>query len=209
MFLAFNLSPKDNKKLIDIVNGIVDSDSNKEKDTQEKNNDSPAFTNLKKLKTMAVKGMIGVVDSLGDNAVNIALQKFKPIVRGALSHFFIKNGIVADINDITLVKEGNTMRVTAEIDNIDYVSIIDKFLPIIFGALKKKDPDNILCAIADVLDENLTDIIKATLNSVSGEKKEQIIKLLILHYHDTICRKSSEIMSEHQINMEVTSIEVK
>lgn len=164
---------------------------------------------LKKVIGKAAVGAVKVIGAAGDSATNALLMKLRPFITNMVNDYMAKNHITASVLINSIVKEENKMKITAEVDSIDYKGIISHYLPQIIDSVRKSDPQSILIKITDIIGNDIEAVIGAVLDNLSDEKKEAIVKLLVNRYSSTICNKISDYLADQKIEIKVSRIGIE
>ena len=183
------LSAKDDKK---ILNVLVDS-----------------FLGKGTLKGGLAKAGASLVGLFGDNAVNSCIERLKPALTEKMNEFLAQKGIYAHVTAETIEKEGESMRITFDIDGINYESIICAFLPQILAGLKEKYPDSFFWSIYDVIEDDKDTLIKAVLGNLTDEQKDRIVIILAEQYNENIKRSIEKFFAEQEIELQINKITVE
>ena len=208
MKVELTVKSKDNLTLTDALNDYI---SKEMLNTTVISDPAPRVPQAELLRWFggkALKGAIKMTGYLGDNTLNSLLEKLKHILTGKINQYLDKKNISISVRLEKITKEKNEMKINIDVNNVDYSSIINKFLPDVIVSLREKDGDSVLWQITDVIKDVQPQIIKTVLNELSEEKKEQIIKILVDTYNNEICEKISGYLSDQKINFAVTNIDI-
>ena len=182
------LSAKNDKKILNVI-----SDSLLGKGT---------------LKGSLAKAGASILGLFGDNTVNSCLERLKPSLTAELNGFIAQKGIDAHITAEIIEKVDESMRVTFDIDGINYKSIICTFLPQILDGLKEERPDSFLRSIYDVIADNTEAVIKAVLGNLTDEQKNRIVIIIAEQYNENIKRSVEKFFTEQEIELQIKKISV-
>lgn len=191
MKIKLILIPNSNKSLRDTVCSIIDKKSNAG------------------LMSLGIKLGYNAVTLLGNGATNFTLQNIIfPLFKTKVSAFVTEDEY-CEIYKKTKVKLiGDTGILTLDLDGIDYWEIMKRNLDVILDAVKTIYPDNVMWDIVDILQDDKDVIAETVLNSLSAEKKEKIVKLLITEFQTNICAAVTDTLNEEGIELAAKSLSV-
>ena len=198
------VSTNENKSIIDILAQIA-AESLDQKHTEKIS--APRSGRIGSLvKNKLIKGVAKTVEFIGEDAVNSVFTMLKPSLSKLINENLQQNKIPA----VFLVEEINMdldkMNITVNLESINYTGVINRFLPEILFSLRDKDPENYMWRVYDVISDEQPRIVKAVMDTINNEKKEEIIEMMILQNKDSICDTVSSLLAAENIEISVENI---
>lgn len=198
------LTPDNNIDLADVVASMLDMSGDRPTVAN-----APIYAKRSIFKKIIEKAAVRVLRSTGDYTTNALLMKLKPFITDKINEYLSSNHITLSVIIGSIVKEGNIMRITLEVNSIDYKGIITHYLPQILDSLCEKDSQSILLQITDILENDKAAVIGAVLDNLGDKKKEAIVSLLVNRYNSAICEKISKYLSDQNIAVQVSQIGIE
>ena len=208
MELLFTLvSANEKKSIMDILTQLA-AESLGRKQIDSEPSTTRSATIKKTFKERLIKGAAKTVGLIGEDVVNSVFSMLKPTLGKIINENLQQNNIPAFISIEQIIKEYEKMKITVDINSINYEGVINRFLPDIIHALREKDPGNYLWKVYDIVSDDQPAIVKAVMNTISNEKKEEIIEMMIVQNEKIICDKISELLTAQRIEISVDDVSV-
>ena len=208
MKLVLTLASTNEKKSIMDILAQFASESIEQKITESVPSSQSSGGFKKLFKEKLIKGAAKTVEFIGEDAVNSVFSMLKPTLGRVINENLQQNDIAASFLVEEIKKEDEKMKVTLKLDSISYKGVINKFLPAILDAVRENDPENYMWKVYDVISDDQPKIVKAVMDTISNEKKEEIISMMILQHKDGICDKFSGLLAAQNIEISVDDINV-
>ena len=158
------------------------------------------------VKNKLIDGAAKTLDLMSEDVANSIFSYLAPAFDNTINDYLTKNKIRADISTGEIKKEGEKMKITLNVSDIDYEGIIIKFLPDIIKSLKTKDPENYVWKIHSVIEKDQDEVVRAVLGKISNSKKEEIIEIVITQYKNSICNAISDFLEKQDIGLAVDDL---
>lgn len=130
----------------------------------------------------------------------------------------IKNKLIGYVSadDYAALRDGLTVAivrdtqgcVTLNTDGVSVNGILKKNLPVVLDAVKKADKDNIARNILDILQDDAALILTHALSSLSEEKTEAIVRLLVRKYQSALCEALTTLLRKKKCDFVIREIAV-
>lgn len=160
------------------------------------------------LKKLLIKGAAKTVEFIGEDAVNSVYSMLKPALAKIINDNLQQNRIPASFLVEQIKKDQEKMKVTLTLDSINYKGMINRFLPDILESAREHDPDNYVWRVYDVISDDQPKIVKVVMDTISNEKKDEIIELMILQYKNNLCDIISSLLVVENIELAVDDISI-
>lgn len=96
------------------------------------------------------------------------------------------------------------------LDEIDYNKVIDFILPMLLSNLSKKDNKlGELFAIVSDVDEMTSDMLKAALNTLPQQKKNELIVSILTIYNEDIMNMINKVMDKNNISVSISQVGIE
>ena len=188
MKIEINLNPNNKKTLNDAIYDIIDTHIDGD---------------IQKVGFKATYWAFGI---FGDNGNNALFSLVRSFFENETKKFLKDNDIYATAKNLVLTKKGEELHISVDIEDIDYTKSLTINQQRIIDALRKLSPDNVAWEILGVLQDDTNIIVSSVLETVSDEKKEAIIKLLIKQFHSNICKAITNALAGNKIGLCVKKI---
>ena len=195
-------STNENKTIMDILAQLASEaieQKNMEREVQQ-----PSRSSM--IKKFLIKGAAKTVEFIGEDAVNSVFSMLKPTLAKVINDNLQQNRIPAVFSVEEIIKEDEKMKITIVQESIHYAGVINKFLPGIISSVRENDPGNYLWRVYDVISDDQPEIVRAVLDTISDEKKEEMIEMMIIQNKHQICDKVSEFLIAQNIEIAVDDI---
>lgn len=207
MKLVFTVtSTNENKSIMDVIAQVAAESLEQRHEEREPSSHSGGFKSF--VRGKLIKGAARTVELIGSDAVNSVFSMLKPKLGRIINENLQQNDIAAVFLVEDIVKEDEKMKVTVNLESINYTRVINRFLPEIIRTIRDGDPSNYLWKIYDVISDDQPRIVKAVMDTISDAKKEEIIEMMILQNKDLICDKISGLLTAQNIAISVDNIYV-
>ena len=197
------VSTNENKSIMDVLAQLATEAM--ERKQAENVSASPYSGGLKKL---LIKGAAKTVEFIGEDAVNSVYSMLKPALAKIINDNLQQNRIPASFLVEQIKKDQEKMKVTLTLDSINYKGMINRFLPDILESAREHDPDNYVWRVYDVISDDQPKIVKVVMDTISNEKKDEIIELMILQYKNNLCDIISSLLVVENIELAVDDISI-
>ena len=200
------VSTNENKTVVDILAQLA-ADSLEQKNMEKIS--APRSGRIGSLvKNKLIKGMAKTVELIGEEAVNSVFTMLKPKLSRIINENLQQNKIPAVFSVEEIITDLDKINITVNLDSINYTGVINRFLPDILYSLRENDPDNYMWRVYDVISDEQPRIVKAVMDTINNEKKEEIIEMMILQNKDSLCDKVSDLLAAENIEISVDNIYV-
>lgn len=189
MLINIKLWPNSKKNLNDTIYDIIDIIPNK--------------TDVEKFGIKAGYWTAGI---FGDGGTNTVFSWVSDIFKNLTENIMKNNHIYADIQKVTVEKDHETLNVTATARNIEYSKSLAENYNRIMDGLKQLPADHIVRKILDTLQDDKIAVVSALLDAISEKKKEEIIKLLIGEFHESLCAFLTKLLNDNKIELAIKKI---
>ena len=189
MLINIKLWPNSKKNLNDTIYDIIDIIPNK--------------TDVEKFGIKAGYWTAGI---FGDGGANTVFSWVSDIFKNLTENIMKNNHIYADIQKVTVEKDHEMLNVTATARNIEYSKSLAENYNRIMDGLKQLPADHIVRKILDTLQDDKIAVVSALLDAISEKKKEEIIKLLIGEFHESLCAFLTKLLNDNKIELAIKKI---
>ena len=197
-------STNENKTIMDIIAQLA-TDAMERKRLESEPSPSPYSGGFRRL---LIKGAAKTVEFIGEDAVNSVFSMFKSTLARIINDNLQQNKIPAAFLVDEIIKVDEKMQVTLSLDTISYKGMINRFLPDIISSAREKDPENYFWRVYDVISDDQPNIVKVVMDTISNDKKNEIIGMMILQYKTDLCDIISSILVAENIEIAVDDIRV-
>lgn len=125
--------------------------------------------------------------------------------------FLMQKNIRAEIADIQLQidKSNDTINgITVKVESVNYQQVITALLPDIVNSLNNALNAEPIIKILDVIGDDRDEIICGALSPLDNARIEEIIKILVFAYQKELCTNANRALSEKQIPVRISKIDV-
>ena len=196
-------STNKNKSIMDILAQLATESM----EARRQENELPP-TRTSGLKKLLIKSAAKTVELIGEDAVNSVFAMLKSTLGRVINENLQQNDIQVAFNVEQIVKDDDRMKVTLKLDSINYKGVINRFLPEILFSLRENDPDNYMWNVYDIVSDDQPKIVKAVMDIISNDKKEEIIALMISQNKAVLCDKISGLLAAQNIEVSIDDIRV-
>ena len=200
------VSANDNKSIMDILAQLAADTMEQKSQENESSSGSSALGKL--VKNKLIKGAAKTVELLGEDAVNSVFSLLKTTIGKTINDNLAQNKIPADFIVEEIKKEFDEVKITLKLDSINYKGVINRFLPDIIDSARENDPDNYVWRVYDVISDDQPKIVKAVMDTISNDKKDEIIGMMIYQHRQSLCDIISSLLIAENIEISVEDIDV-
>ena len=194
-------STNENKTIMDILAQLA-SESIEQKRMESEQQSSRSSL----IKRLLIKGAAKTVEFIGEDAVNSVFSMLKTTLGRVINENLSQNNIPAAFVVEEIIKLDALVKVTLKLDSINYKGVINRFLPEILFSLREEDPANYMWRVYDVISDDQPSIVRAVMDTISNDKKDEIIELMILENKNILCDKISDLLAASNIEIAVDDI---
>ena len=197
------VSANEKKSIMDILTQLA-AESIEQKHAESESSSSRSGL----LKKILIKGAAKTVEFIGEDAVNSVFSMLKSTLGRMINENLQQNKIPAAFLVEEIRKEDDRIKVTLELDSINYKGVINRFLPEIIFSARENDPENYIWKVYDVISDDQPNIVKALMDTISNDKKEEIVGMMIFHYRNDLCDIISSVLIAEGIEISIDDIDV-
>lgn len=106
-----------------------------------------------------------------------------------------------------IFEKGNNMKITIELDNIDYGALVEQLLPLVGDKLSDKDgiSNTILAKFLSMPPS----VAKSMINLMPQSKKDELAVSLLNKHKETITRKITQTAKDKGFSFKINKFEVE
>ena len=153
-------------------------------------------------------GIAFLPKSMKDAMLIKLFEQNQSAIIAQLNRLLSDKGIKLEITNAAIAGGSDLMKIRFDIDNVNYEEIIIKFLPQITELIPKNDNTSVFTETLGIVGDNLEAMVKALLDTLDDEKKEQLVKLFANRYSLNISSFLNKLIADNGITAEITEIKI-
>lgn len=119
-----------------------------------------------------------------------------------------ENNIEAEIKSLKLSQQAEMIKAEVTADKINYEQIVIRFLPQIIGLIPNNENTRVFTNAIDIVGSDIDSAVKALLENIDDEKKEQLAKLFANHYSPQILSMLNKLNADNGVTAKIVDFSI-
>ena len=157
-------------------------------------------------KGLLALGALKLAGAMNDRTFSALLDRLKPKMTAFVNDLLVKKAIFADAAVDEVAREGDTLRVSVTLTDVDYPALADKYLPALIESERRRVPDGLPAAVSDGMGDEQSAAVGAFLDALSETAKERIAARVLSGRKTRVCERLSGSLKKRGLDLSVTDV---